>query len=91
MRITAALVRELAASGAMDPALVRYHDGRYEVRSTVRDSDGLAHGRGYQIIAQGADLDPYCGGVYTDDLAEVVAAGWREFAEEMTAGAAEAP
>lgn len=74
--ITAELIQALADSRAMDAALVRYDDGRYLVRSTVRDADGQEPGHGYEIVATQQGLDDYCDGDYTSAMAADVAHAW---------------
>lgn len=76
--ITAGLIVELVGSQAMDPALVCYDDdGRYRVRSTIRDASGQEPGNGYEIVATQQDLVDYVDDGYFDDMAENIAQAWQ--------------
>jgi hypothetical protein len=79
--ITGDLVRKLANSPAMDPALVRYDsDGTYEVRSTIRDANGLQPGNGYQVVATKDDLISYLDGFeFAESDADTIAAAWQAY------------
>lgn len=77
--ITGDLVRKLADSPAMAPALVCYDSGGgYGVRSTIRDADGLQPGNGYEVVATGGDIISYLGGLkFAEADAEAIAAEWQ--------------